>query len=198
MGFGPICKTSSFFPRPQGSRLMPTRRYTGTPSGGRPSQTRVPLLLPVSSAGGSPRVGPSCENRKTLAPGFISPHLGMSARPHHQVRAQRHGAVGLVETAFGSRHARPGRCTSPVPTSPARWPWPLDCKDVAPRANTPRGTKSTRRTPRATSPKRGRSARSHRLGRRSRWSGRRDSNTRPPAPKAGALPGCATPRRAGV
>ncbi len=27
-----------------------------------------------------------------------------------------------------------------------------------------------------------------------RWSGREDSNLRPPAPKAGALPGCATPR----
>ena len=27
------------------------------------------------------------------------------------------------------------------------------------------------------------------------WSGRRDSNSRHPAPKAGALPGCATPRR---
>src|SRR5580704_6590169 len=27
-----------------------------------------------------------------------------------------------------------------------------------------------------------------------RWSGRRDSNTRPSAPKADALPGCATPR----
>src|SRR5258708_38759850 len=27
-----------------------------------------------------------------------------------------------------------------------------------------------------------------------RWSGRLDSNQRPPAPKAGALPGCATPR----
>ena len=26
------------------------------------------------------------------------------------------------------------------------------------------------------------------------WSGRRDLNSRPPAPKAGALPGCATPR----
>jgi hypothetical protein len=26
------------------------------------------------------------------------------------------------------------------------------------------------------------------------WSGRRDSNPRPPAPKAGALPDCATPR----
>ena len=26
------------------------------------------------------------------------------------------------------------------------------------------------------------------------WSGRRDSNPGPPAPKAGALPGCATPR----
>ena len=26
------------------------------------------------------------------------------------------------------------------------------------------------------------------------WSGREDSNLRPPAPKAGALPGCATPR----
>src|SRR4051812_25742987 len=26
------------------------------------------------------------------------------------------------------------------------------------------------------------------------WSGRLDSNQRPPAPKAGALPGCATPR----
>lgn len=30
---------------------------------------------------------------------------------------------------------------------------------------------------------------------RPHWSGRRDSNPRPPAPKAGALPGCATPRR---
>ena len=29
-----------------------------------------------------------------------------------------------------------------------------------------------------------------------RWSGRRDSNPRPSAPKADALPGCATPRRA--
>ena len=29
---------------------------------------------------------------------------------------------------------------------------------------------------------------------RSIWSGRRDSNSGPPAPKAGALPGCATPR----
>ena len=29
---------------------------------------------------------------------------------------------------------------------------------------------------------------------RGRWSGRQDSNLRPPAPKAGALPGCATPR----
>ena len=28
-----------------------------------------------------------------------------------------------------------------------------------------------------------------------RWSGRLDSNQRPPAPKAGALPGCATPRQ---
>jgi hypothetical protein len=28
-----------------------------------------------------------------------------------------------------------------------------------------------------------------------RWSGRADLNGRPPAPKAGALPGCATPRR---
>src|SRR5438067_9647494 len=28
-----------------------------------------------------------------------------------------------------------------------------------------------------------------------KWSGRLDSNQRPPAPKAGALPGCATPRR---
>jgi hypothetical protein len=28
-----------------------------------------------------------------------------------------------------------------------------------------------------------------------KWSGRRDSNTRPSAPKADALPGCATPRR---
>ena len=27
------------------------------------------------------------------------------------------------------------------------------------------------------------------------WSGREDSNLRPPAPKAGALPGCATPRK---
>ena len=27
------------------------------------------------------------------------------------------------------------------------------------------------------------------------WSGRGDLNARPPAPKAGALPGCATPRR---
>src|ERR1700682_6383609 len=27
-----------------------------------------------------------------------------------------------------------------------------------------------------------------------KWSGRPDSNRRPPAPKAGALPGCATPR----
>src|ERR1700686_1468092 len=27
------------------------------------------------------------------------------------------------------------------------------------------------------------------------WSGREDSNLRPPAPKAGALPGCATPRQ---
>src|SRR5206468_11607990 len=27
------------------------------------------------------------------------------------------------------------------------------------------------------------------------WSGRPDLNRRPPAPKAGALPGCATPRR---
>src|ERR1700738_15632 len=30
------------------------------------------------------------------------------------------------------------------------------------------------------------------------WSGRQDSNLRPPAPKAGALPGCATPRKARV
>src|SRR5262245_16402528 len=29
---------------------------------------------------------------------------------------------------------------------------------------------------------------------RVKWSGRLDSNQRPPAPKAGALPGCATPR----
>ena len=28
-----------------------------------------------------------------------------------------------------------------------------------------------------------------------RWSGREDLNLRPPAPKAGALPGCATPRQ---
>ena len=31
-----------------------------------------------------------------------------------------------------------------------------------------------------------------------RWSGRRDLNPRPPAPKAGALPGCATSRGQGV
>src|SRR5512136_1474863 len=30
------------------------------------------------------------------------------------------------------------------------------------------------------------------------WSGRRDSNSRPPAPHAGTLPGCATPRSAKV
>src|SRR5206468_9625181 len=37
----------------------------------------------------------------------------------------------------------------------------------------------------------------HRRSRRqagSEWSGRADLNGRPPAPKAGALPGCATPR----
>ncbi len=28
-----------------------------------------------------------------------------------------------------------------------------------------------------------------------RWSGRSDSNRRPPVPKTGALPGCATPRK---
>jgi hypothetical protein len=28
-----------------------------------------------------------------------------------------------------------------------------------------------------------------------KWSGRRDLNSGPPAPKAGALPGCATPRQ---
>ena len=33
--------------------------------------------------------------------------------------------------------------------------------------------------------------------RRSEWSGRPDSNRRLPAPKAGALPDCATPRRVG-
>ena len=27
------------------------------------------------------------------------------------------------------------------------------------------------------------------------WSGRKDSNLRPPGPKPGALPGCATPRK---
>jgi hypothetical protein len=32
------------------------------------------------------------------------------------------------------------------------------------------------------------------LTNRKEWSGRLDSNQRPPAPKAGALPGCATPR----
>ena len=31
-----------------------------------------------------------------------------------------------------------------------------------------------------------------------RWSGRRDSNPRPSAPKADALPGCATPRRSNL
>ena len=30
------------------------------------------------------------------------------------------------------------------------------------------------------------------------WSGREDSNLRPPAPHAGTLPGCATPRRRGL
>ena len=30
------------------------------------------------------------------------------------------------------------------------------------------------------------------------WSGRQDSNLRPPVPKTGALPGCATPRLAFV
>ena len=34
-----------------------------------------------------------------------------------------------------------------------------------------------------------------RKGGRENWSGREDSNLRPPAPKAGALPDCATPRR---
>ena len=32
-------------------------------------------------------------------------------------------------------------------------------------------------------------------GMRCQWSGREDLNLRPPAPKAGALPGCATPRQ---
>ena len=32
-------------------------------------------------------------------------------------------------------------------------------------------------------------------GRSTKWSGREDSNLRPPAPKAGALPDCATPRQ---
>ena len=30
------------------------------------------------------------------------------------------------------------------------------------------------------------------------WSGRQDSNLRPPVPKTGALPGCATPRLSAV
>src|ERR1700732_3370754 len=34
--------------------------------------------------------------------------------------------------------------------------------------------------------------------RRKDWSGRPDLNRRPPAPKAGALPGCATPRQIAV
>jgi hypothetical protein len=33
-----------------------------------------------------------------------------------------------------------------------------------------------------------------RNGQTENWSGREDLNLRPPAPKAGALPGCATPR----
>src|SRR4051812_26552582 len=33
------------------------------------------------------------------------------------------------------------------------------------------------------------------LTQQSKWSGREDLNFRPPAPKAGALPGCATPRQ---
>ena len=34
----------------------------------------------------------------------------------------------------------------------------------------------------------------YQLNYRRKWSGRLDSNQRPPAPKAGALPNCATPR----
>jgi hypothetical protein len=34
-----------------------------------------------------------------------------------------------------------------------------------------------------------------RVSRGKDWSGRRDLNSGPPAPKAGALPGCATPRQ---
>ena len=30
------------------------------------------------------------------------------------------------------------------------------------------------------------------------WSGRQDSNLRPPGPKPGALPDCATPRKPGI
>ena len=37
--------------------------------------------------------------------------------------------------------------------------------------------------------------RAEQWGELGKWSGRLDSNQRPPAPKAGALPGCATPRR---
>ena len=36
-----------------------------------------------------------------------------------------------------------------------------------------------------------------RVGGLEKWSGRLDLNQRPPAPHAGALPGCATPRRTG-
>ncbi len=43
-------------------------------------------------------------------------------------------------------------------------------------------------------PARGDPARTEVQGGPLKWSGRLDSNQRPPAPKAGALPGCATPR----
>ena len=52
------------------------------------------------------------------------------------------------------------------------------------------GTDVARRKPKAKSRSGGRC-----LTGTDRWSGRRDLNPRPPAPKAGALPNCATSRR---
>jgi hypothetical protein len=67
---------------------------------------------------------------------------------------------------------------------------PTPCAQVEPVCGRERGT--SRAGVRGRNPERSR--RSPHSAREEGWSGRLDLNQRPPAPKAGALPGCATPR----
>ncbi len=138
----------------------------------------------------------SCSGRKHLpalpalsvAEGNLRPPAPKLSR-FASVRARRRNPES--RSARRGSSCRQGRDWSGREDLPALSEAEGNLRPPAPKLRRSARVRARCRNPESRSARRGSSCRQGRD-----WSGREDLNLRPPAPKAGALPGCATPRPA--